>query len=136
MKNALLQIVTDLNLREKLIVLGIWIIAFFAPTAVFLLIVGFFIVCDMITGIIAANARKERIHSRKLSRTVSKFIAYSVGILVAHVVNKMFFPEFPAMQLMSGFIAFIEIKSIDENIKDITGYSLFKGILDKLKSKE
>jgi hypothetical protein len=30
------------------------------------------------------------------------------------------------MKIVSGLIAFIELKSLDENLKDMTGKSLFK----------
>ncbi len=124
------------QIQEWFIGTCIYLLSFFAPSKPFLLIIGFMVSCDMVTGIIAAYYRGEQIRSRKLARTVSKFIAYGIAILIAFVISDKFFPTFPAMQLMGGYIAFIEIKSIDENIKTITGYSLFKAILEKLKSKQ
>lgn len=115
---------------------GLYLAVYFAPTATAILTIGFFVVCDTITGIMAARARKEEITSKKLRRTAAKFLSYGIGILVAHVVQKNYLPTLDGVKLISGLIAFIELKSIDENMKTITGFSLFKFILEKLKPKD
>lgn len=111
----------------------IWVIAFFAPIYEFIAIIGFMIFADTITGVLAANKMNEQIQSRKLFRSVEKFISYGLGIIIAQIVSCYFLQNFPAVQLMAGFIAFIEVKSIDENICKITGHSIFNVILEKLK---
>lgn len=110
-------------------------VAFFAPVAPFIMLVGFIIVVDMITAIMAVRKEGGKVESRKLARTVGKFLVYGCAILTAHVVSRFFFPTFPALQLIAGFITFVELKSIDENIKKFTGHSMFGTILDKLKPK-
>lgn len=122
----------DKYLLPSLVFLG----AFFAPVYPFVLLIGFIIVVDMITALMACRKRKETITSAKLSRTVGKFLVYGCAILTAHVISRFFLPSFPALQLMAGFITFIELKSIDENIKKFTGHSLFGTILAKLKPKK
>lgn len=110
-----------------------WLFVYFYPTGQFILLVGFFIGADTITGLLAANKRGERITSKRGSDIIRKFITYGVGVIVAHVIQREFFTEFPAMKIISGLIAFNELKSIDENIKDISGYSLFDYFIKKLK---
>lgn len=112
------------------------IAAFFAPLYDFVLLIGFMIVVDCITALLSARKNGEAITSAKLSRTVGKFLVYGLAIMTAHVVSKFFIPSFPALQLMAGFITFIELKSIDENIKKYTGHSMFGVILSKLKPKK
>ena len=110
--------------------------SYFAPTKDFIILVGFLIVIDMVTALIACRKVKEPITSAKLSRTIGKFLVYGCAIITSHVITKYFFPDFPALQLMAGFITFVELKSIDENIKKYTGYSMFGSILEKLKPKK
>lgn len=110
-----------------------WLFIYFYPAFEFILLVGFFVLMDTITGVIAAKKRGEIITSKKLRSVFPKYIIYGVSILVAHVVQQQFFPDFPALKLIAGFVAYVELKSIDENIKDATGVSLFKSVITKLK---
>jgi phage-related holin len=103
------------------------------PAAQFILLVGFFIAADTITGVVAANKRGEKLTSKRGSDVIRKFLVYGVGVIVAHVVQREFLSDFPALKIIAGLIAFNELKSIDENIKDISGYSLFDYFIKKLK---
>ena len=42
------------------------------------------------------------------------------------IFQRHFLPTIEVMKIVSGLIAFIELKSLDENLKDMTGKSLFK----------
>ena len=110
--------------------------AFFAPTYEFILLIGLLIAADLLTAIIAAHKAGEPIKSAKLARTVGKFLVYGTALIVSHVVCNKFISSFPGLQIMAGFITFVEVKSIDENIKKFTGFSLFGTILEKLKPKK
>jgi len=110
-----------------------WLFVFFYPTFEFVLLVGFFIVMDTLTGMSAAIKNDEPITSKKFRNIFPKYVVYGSAILVAHVLQKQFFPEFPAMKIISGFIVYSELISIDENIQKITGFSLFKFFIEKLK---
>jgi hypothetical protein len=63
--------------------------------------------------------------------TITKGIVYMFAIIVAHVFEKNFSFGYDAVKVVGGLIALIELKSFDENIKDITGSSLFKKIIDR-----
>jgi len=108
-------------------------VIFFYPTAQFLLLVGFFVAIDTITGVMALSKTGELFTSRKFRAFVPKYIAYGCGVLVAHVLQMQFFPDFPAMKIIAGLIAYGELISIDENIHKLTGVSLFKFFIKKLK---
>lgn len=110
----------------------IWISIYFSSTLPFLLTVGFFVIADMVSGIISARKKGEVMQSRKLKQTVYKFIAYGIAIMVSFLIEKQFLGDFPGMKLISGFIAYVELKSINENIQCITGVNLFKSILEKM----
>lgn len=120
----------------------LWITVFFSPTFHSIICIGFFVCCDMITGIIVSQRREESkslwqiIESRKLKRTVYKFITYGIAILIAFVIQKQFIVEFPGMKAITGFIMYIELKSINENIDIITKINLFKLIIEKIKPQE
>lgn len=110
-----------------------WLCIYFYPTAQFLILIGFFVGADTITGVIAAKKRGEPITSKKFRSVIMKYAGYGVGVIVAHVLQSQWFPDVPAMKIISGLIAYSELISIDENIKDITGVSLFKFFIKKLK---
>lgn len=112
-----------------------YLISFFTPITPWIIAIGVFVAADFITGMFAAKKRGEELKSRKMFKTVPKFVAYGLGIIVAHVLTLLFFKDFPAVKLVAGLIAFIEIKSLDENIKALTGHSLFGDLIKMLNPK-
>lgn len=125
--------------REKIAVLVIsfmvWLWVYLSDTFPLILAIGFFVVSDMITGIISANKQGIPFTSKKLRSTVGKFISYGLVIVVAHIIEKQFIQDFPALKTMAGFVAYIELKSMNENFEKITGYNVFKTVLEKIKIK-
>lgn len=118
----------------------LWALAFFAPTYSFILLIGFFCICDMFTGILAHAKEQEMgffraVQSLRLRQTVRKFMAYGVAILVTHVICVKFIPDFPGLKLIGGFICLVEVKSIDENIKRVTGFGILGIIIKRLEPK-
>jgi len=122
-------------MKHKLInileVSAIWLLTYFSPIIGVLFGIGVLVVIDFITGIMAANKRGEAIRSNKMKPTITKGIVYMFAIIVAHVFEKNFSFGYDAVKVVGGLIALIELKSFDENIKDITGSSLFKKIIDR-----
>jgi phage-related holin len=110
-----------------------WLVVYFQPTLEFMLLVGFFVVMDTITGMAAAAKHEIELTSKKFRAIFPKFIVYGCAVLVAHVLQRQFFPDFPAMKIVAGFVAYSELMSIDENIQKITGFSVFKFFIKKLK---
>lgn len=104
----------------------IYIIVYFSPVFPVLFGLGFIVLTDFVTGMLASRKRGEVISSRKMRPTITKGIGYMAAILVAHTFEKSFMPDLNCLKIVSGLIALIELKSLDENIKDLTGKSLFK----------
>lgn len=106
---------------------------YFQPTYSILLLVGFFVTMDTIAAMAAAVKHGEPITSRKFRAVFPKFIVYGIAVLVAHVLQKEFFPDFPAIKIIAGYIVYSELLSIDENIEKITGQSMFRFFIKMLK---
>jgi phage-related holin len=121
------------TIKKQLFVCLSWVAIYFSPTMEFLLLVGFFVMADTLTGMMAAIKNGEEITSKRFRAVFPKFVVYGVGVLVAHVLQKQFFPDFPAMKIIAGLVAYSELMSIDENIHKITGVSLFKFFIKKLR---
>ena len=113
--------------------IGIW--AIFAPIHATIIITGVFIISDMITGTMAARKRGEKIDSSGLRRTVTKFFVYEIALLLAFLGQKYMLGDiFPACKVVSGMIGVVELKSIFENLNELSGQDLLKMILEKLNS--
>ena len=118
-------------LKKNIAICLSWVIIYFYPTGKWLLLVGFFVMADTITGVIAAGL--EDFKTKRFMDCIRKYAVYGTAVLVAHVLQMQFFPDFPAMKIISGLIAYNELMSIDENIQKMTGFSLFKFFIKKLK---
>lgn len=106
-----------------------FLVVYFTPAYPIMLGIGFLVMMDFITGMVAAKKRGELITSKKMRPTVMKGFGYMASILIAFVVQKVFLTEMEVMKIVSGLIAMIELKSLDENLLDITGKSVFKQFL-------
>lgn len=109
--------------------------AILVPAVEYVALASLFILGDLATGIIASHKRGERFSSKKLLNSVSKFVAYGVFILIASAVEYRFVSGFPCVKMTTLFVAYIELKSIDENAKDITGHSIFSKIIQLINPK-
>lgn len=109
-----------------------WGVIFISPTFKFIMAIGFFVIVDFITGLIAAKKIQEPITSKKMRPTIGKFVAYGLGIIVAYIIEILFFPDFPSLKLIAGLMAWIELKSMNENFEKITGHNIFKIVLEKM----
>lgn len=101
-----------------------------------LLWLGFFVAIDLLTGLLKARRAGEPITSKKLSRTVSKLLLYFAAIICSHILDTQFLKTgvLPATiaQLVSGFIAVVEFKSIIENVSLLTGVDILKFLKSKV----
>lgn len=126
---------TDWPIEKLLQLLSPFVLAVAMPSAEYVVIAAFFVLSDTITGALAAKKRGEKIRSLRLFDTIPKFISYGIAILIAAVIEWKFAPEFPCIKGITLFVVYIELKSIDENIKDITGESFFKKIIQLINPK-
>lgn len=98
------------------------------------------IAIDTITGFIAAPYRNQRRESSKLSRIVLKIITYFIAAITLHVAEMMVLPTYVAGTLELSRMAFtvfcaLEIYSIIENLRDITGLKAFDILTMNFKKK-
>jgi phage-related holin len=95
---------------------------------------------DTLTGFIAAPYRGQMRESAKLSRLPLKIITYFVAAITLHVAEMMVLPTYVAGTLELSRMAFtvfcaLEIYSIMENLRDITGLRAFDLITFNFKKK-
>ena len=115
------------------LVVGVW--AIFAPIHAAIIVSGVFIVADMITGIMAARKRGEKVTSAGLRRTLTKFFVYEIALVLAFLGQKYLLSDiFPACKVVSGMVGIVELKSIFENLNELSGQDLLKMVLEKLNS--
>ena len=110
------------------------ITAILTPAVPIIIFTGVLIFSDTITGIWAAVKRKEKITSRALGRTATKIVLYSAVILLTFGFE-VFFPALQYVhmgQIASGYICLVELKSIYENVSDITGLDIWSHLVGKI----
>lgn len=111
-------------------------LAVFAPIKSVLVVTFVLIICDMISGILAALKRGEKISSAGLRRSVTKFLVYNMAIITGFLVEHyMLSMIFPISKLIAGLISIVELKSILENLNTVNGSDIFKSVLNQLGSK-
>ena len=98
------------------------------------------IAVDTITGFVAAPYRGQMRESAKLSRLALKVITYFAAAITLHVAEMMVLPTYLAGTLQLSRMAFtifsaLEIYSICENLRDITGFRAFDILTMNFKKK-
>ena len=112
------------------------LIAVFAPIKAMLLVTGFLIIADLISGVLAAKKRGETITSAGYRRTIVKFLVYNLAIITGFLLETyMISSLFPVVKIISSVIGLTESLSIFENLNTISGTNIFKTVLDILGSK-
>lgn len=121
--------------------LGPWFYAIFVSVATFLipvkelmLCVGFLVLMDMAFGIARAKKQALPIESQKMKRTLAKTLLYEGVILSSFVLDVIVGADIIA-KVVAGTVAIVELKSISENFKIITGIDIWQSIIDKMQGK-
>jgi predicted transcriptional regulator len=111
------------------------LLAVFAPIKGILLTVGFIILVDLITGIIAARKRGEKITSAALRRTVSKALIYQTAVLTGFLIETYLTGDLvPITKVVASIIGVVEGTSVFENLNAISDNKIFSKVLEKLGS--
>ncbi len=112
--------------------IGFW--AVLTPVHTLLYVVGALVFADLATGIAKAWRKIEPITSRRLRESVGKSLAYFICVLAAFGLDHILEPgSLLCARAVSVLIAGTEVKSIFENMKDLTGVDLWQALVDKLK---
>ena len=101
-----------------------WIFSFFIPIKGFLIFTIFVVFADMGTGIMAAKKEGQKINSKGLYRSMEKIVVYFCAILIFEGARNTFSLPFNITYMTAFLIAAVELTSISENIKRITGVNL------------
>lgn len=109
---------------------GGWISYFVLPIQSFIWLMVALVFFDAITGIIAANRRKEKITAAKFTHTFSKMFVYTLGFLGAHGIELVY--EIPMPYILSVPIVIAEFKSNVENIEEVTKVKIWSAIKDTI----
>lgn len=116
--------------------MSLTLLAVLAPIQTVLITVGCLVFADFITGVWAALKEKQPITSAALRRTVSKIVIYQIAVISGFILEKYLLSgAVPAAKLIAGTIGLVEVKSVLENTKRITGQDIFKDLISKLGSK-
>lgn len=109
-------------------------LAIFAPIHSLLLTTGVMIFADLVTGVMAAKKRGESITSAALRRSITKIFVYEAALMLAFLAERYMDAALPFVKMASGMISLTEIKSIYENLNEISGNQLLRVLIDKLGS--
>jgi len=105
------------------------VIAVFAPIYAVMMAAGFLIICDLITGMMAAKKRGDKISSSVFRRTVSKIAVYQIVIMSAYLVEVyMLGGALPISKIAASIVGITELMSIVENAEVVYGQPIFKKI--------
>ena len=107
-----------------------------APIKALLIACGVIIAADMITGMMAAKKRGEKIESAEMRRSLSKMVVYQIAIISGFVLQTYMLEDLiPVAKVVGGVIGMVEFKSILENVSTIAGQDILQLVIDKLGSK-
>src|ERR1035437_3572269 len=107
----------------------------FSPIKFAMIAVAVLVLADFILGIVAAHKRGESITSAGFRRTIVKVFVYEAALALGFIAEKYLMAGvLPLSNIISGFIGLTEIKSITENLNEISGNNLLKALLTKLGS--
>jgi len=124
-------------MKEWAIALGISLLAFFAPIHALLLSVFILLLIDVGVEIAATFKKKEVVLSKSLRTFVVKLIMYEIALISAFLVSHFMMNDvFPIENLIATVCGLIELKSILENLDQMSGEPIFKSIIRTLKKKE
>lgn len=116
-------------LKNALIAVGVVL----APIKMALIVALGLCVIDLILGILAARKRKDPIVSYGIRRTIQKIFVYEAAIICAFLVEQYLMgPDLMVLKLVTTLIGLAELKSVLENLNELSDGSLLKSILDKL----
>jgi phage-related holin len=106
----------------------------FAPIKAAIIAVMALTCIDLVSGLLAAHKRKEAITSSGLKRTIVKFLVYELLIGMGYLCSKYLIGEdfIPLTKILTGYVGITELKSVLENIEELTGIPLLKTIIDRL----
>jgi phage-related holin len=107
----------------------------FLPIKASLVALGALTFVDLITGVLAARKRGEEITSSGLKKTVIKLLVYESVVMLGFLVERYLTGDLvPIVKILSGMVGITELKSVLENLEELTGIPLLQLLIQKLTS--
>jgi Bacteriophage holin family len=104
-----------------------------APIKVVLIAAMALTLIDLLSGLAAARHRGEPITSTGLKRTIVKILVYEFVILLGYLTEKYLVGDLlPVVKILTGYVGITELKSVLENVEEITGMDIIKLIINQL----
>lgn len=111
-------------------------LAVFLPIKAVLITVFVLILFDMVSGMVAAYKKGEKITSKGIGRTVLKLLIYETCIVCGFLAEKYLIGDaIPVVKLIAGIVGVTEMVSILENANSISGNTMFAQLIGLLQSK-
>ena len=103
------------------------VMSFMAPIQVFIIWMLIFVGVDLVSGILAAKKRGEKLESKKLRATINKMTWYFMFIVLAQGLDIHVVPwiDMHLASMVSAIICGVELYSVLENAYSITGNRVF-----------
>lgn len=112
------------------------ICAILLPLKVSIIAITVLMIADLVTGIMAAVKRGDKISSNRFGSTIQKFIIYNICLISGFVLEKYLAMDvFPLSKIMAGIVGMRELISVLENSSIVIGADIFKVVIEKLKFK-
>ncbi len=115
--------------------IAIW--AMLLPIHGLMLGVGVLIFADTVTGITKAFRKRRKISSRRGRATIGKFLIYQLVVISGFALDRLAENDTPLIaKALAIAIGLTEMKSIAENVKEITGLDIYQIVMEKFKPKD
>lgn len=109
----------------------------FAPIKATLATVMTLCMVDLISGLWASKVKKRKITSSGLKRTIVKVLVYEAVVMLGYLVESYMTGDLvPVVKILAGYIGLTELKSVLENIEQISGVSPLRALIKKLARSE
>lgn len=96
------------------------------------------VVFDLVSGILAARKRGEKITSAKMKATPVKLFLYQAATISAFILDTWIIqlPDHLCLRVVAGVIGTVEMLSICENLNTVTGVDVLTKLKDVLAPKK
>lgn len=124
------------KMKTAAIKLIIVVLSIFAPVKGIMISAMVLILCDLVTGVMAAKKQGHPINSSGFQRTLVKLMVYETAIALGFIAQHYLMGDIlPICNIIGSYVGLTELTSAYENINTISGGNLLKQVLQTLNSK-
>ncbi len=140
-KNLFLKVFVN-DFWEKMLISVTGFLAYLVSEISFFIspLIGFFflvlgvLMADLFFAFMILNKQKKTIDKVKLMDSVFKLCAYCVALMICRLTQVVMMPNVPIPYFTMVFILYPEYKSLNKNVKSISGYSIFDFIINRFET--